>query len=101
MSFGVEIYDDAGDLYISTDSVGLVAVDYFSVNAGSNGSNTYSELVGVTYRYDLFFAGNDISSLTVDYDNPPIDVSISGGTVMWTWSNSEVVEKVTILVWAE
>ena len=101
MSFGVEIYDSSGGLYLSTDSVGLVAVDYFSVNAGSNGSRTYSELQGVTYRYDLFFAGNDISSLTVDYDNPPIDVSVAGDSIIWTWSNTEVVEKVTILVWAE
>lgn len=101
MSYGVEIFDAAGNLYLSTDSVGLVAVDYFSVNAGSNGSRQYSSLTGVTYRYDLFFAGNDIDTLTVDYDDPPIDVTVSGNQIIWSWSNSEVVEKVSIMVWAE
>lgn len=101
MSFGVEIFDAAGDLYLSTDSIGLVPVDYFLIVAGADGQKTYSELQGVSYRHDLFFVGGAISAITAGYDDPPIEVTIVGNLVTWSWVNTDVLTEVTMLVWAE
>lgn len=83
-SFGVQIFDAAGQLTYDSTAITWNQVDYFTAAASATTTRSYPQLAGLEVKVVLFFQNPDLldaraTAHTASLSNGNTDVSVSGG----------------------